>query len=194
MYLNTTITWFRVSSSSASSGFLLDFFNNKSQYLANNSGLLLVFLLVVVTAFVLMNFPHALSRAATKPESFLNETKTSALYFLCTSSMVWTYTFGSCFWYIAQQREIAWLSVGYVTHFELNDTKYERWVHLHLLQRHRIEQSPQRLACGCVPLKLFSVLLDLRWNAIPMSTCVPDRHSYSSPVDSRGKTKSIFCY
>lgn len=90
MYLKTTITWLSVSSSSASSGFLLDFRSNKSQYLASSSGLLLVLLLAIVTAFVFMNLPQALSSAATKPLSFLNDVNTSALYFLWTSKMVWT--------------------------------------------------------------------------------------------------------
>ena len=85
-----------VSSSSASSGFLLLFFSKRSQYLARSSGDLLLLLAALVTELLLMKRPQALSSAATKPLSLLNATSTRALYFLCTSSIVFTYTFGSC--------------------------------------------------------------------------------------------------
>lgn len=78
---------------------------------------------ILVTALLLMKRPHAcgghartrarqdtcfvsgfrvwfgtptLSRAATKPASLLKADMTKALYFLCTSRVVCTYTFGSC--------------------------------------------------------------------------------------------------
>lgn len=49
----------------------------------------------LVTELELMKRPQALSKAATKPESLLNAVNTRALYFLCTSSIVFTYIFGS---------------------------------------------------------------------------------------------------
>ncbi|EZA46901.1 hypothetical protein X777_00729, partial [Ooceraea biroi] len=79
-----------VSSSSASSGFLLLFFSKRSQYLASSSGDLLLLFAALVTELLLMNRPQALSRAATKPLSLLNATSTRALYFLCTSKIVFT--------------------------------------------------------------------------------------------------------
>jgi hypothetical protein len=74
---------------------LLDFLSNKSQYLANSSGDLLLELAAFVTELALMNLPQALSNAATKPLSLLKATNTRALYFLCTSNIVFTYILGS---------------------------------------------------------------------------------------------------
>ncbi|KYM87444.1 hypothetical protein ALC56_12084, partial [Trachymyrmex septentrionalis] len=79
-----------LSSSSASSGFLLLFLSSRSQYLANSSGDLLLLFAALVTELLLINRPQALSRAATKPLSLLNATSTKALYFLCTSKIVFT--------------------------------------------------------------------------------------------------------
>lgn len=104
--LRLLTTWFKVSSSSASSGFLLDFFSSRSQYLASSSGDLLLALAAFVTALAFMKRPQALSSAATKPLSLLKATRTRALYFLCTSRMVLTYTFGSL-WALSPHLSIA---------------------------------------------------------------------------------------
>ena len=92
---NRHTTWLRVSSSSASSGFLLLFFKRWSQYLARSSGDLLLVFALRVTELLLMNLPQALSREATKPLSLEKAVNTRALYFLCTSKMVLTYSCGS---------------------------------------------------------------------------------------------------
>ena len=49
----------------------------------------------LVTELLFMNFPQALSKLATNPLSFANAVSTNALYFLCTSRIVLTYSFGS---------------------------------------------------------------------------------------------------
>lgn len=71
------------------------FLSSESQYLASSSGDLLDDCAILVTALLLMKRPHALSSAATKPASLLKADMTKALYFLCTSSVVCTYTLGS---------------------------------------------------------------------------------------------------